>query len=107
MFHKKINKKVNKQNIRNSENWLFDDVSKILNIEILKHSRKIYDKEYEDTVNTQNEAFLSLHIRLNNQGLERHAEHYIFNWYTKLYIPSTLNIDLILLHTIDCVCRKC
>jgi len=41
---------------------------------------KIYDKEYEDTVNKQNEAFLSLHIRLNNQGLERHAEHYIFNW---------------------------
>ena len=54
----------------------------ILNIKMLKHSRKIYDKEYEDTVNTQNEAFLSLHIRLNNQGLERHAEHYIFNWYT-------------------------
>ena len=24
LFHKKINKKVNKQNIRNSENWLFD-----------------------------------------------------------------------------------
>ena len=22
-------------------------------------------------------------------------------------IPSTLNIDLILCHTIDCVCRKC
>ena len=57
----------------------------ILNIKILKHSRKIYDKEYEDTVNTQNEAFLSLHIRLNNQGLERHAEHYIFNWYIILY----------------------
>lgn len=53
----------------------------ILIIKMLKHSRKIYDKEYEDTVNTQNEAFLSLHIRLNNQGLERHAEHYIFNWY--------------------------
>ena len=29
MFHKKINKKVKKQNIQNSENWLFDDVSKI------------------------------------------------------------------------------
>ena len=29
VFHKKINKKVNKQNIRNSENWLFDDVSEI------------------------------------------------------------------------------
>ena len=58
----------------------------ILNIKMLKHSRKIYDKEYEDTVNTQNEAFLSLHIRLNNQGLERHAEHYIFNWYIILYI---------------------
>ena len=29
MFHKKINKKVNKQNIRNSENWLFDVVSEI------------------------------------------------------------------------------
>ena len=32
VFHKKINmnKKVNKQNIRNSENWLFDDVSELL-----------------------------------------------------------------------------
>ena len=30
MFHKKINKKVNKPNIRNLENWLFDDVSEIL-----------------------------------------------------------------------------
>jgi hypothetical protein len=29
VFHKKINKKVNKQNIRNSENWLLDDVSEI------------------------------------------------------------------------------
>ena len=58
----------------------------ILIIKMLKHSRKIYDKEYEDTVNTQNEAFLSLLIRLNNQGLERHAEHYIFNWYIILYI---------------------
>ena len=29
MFHKKVNKKVNKQNIRNSENWLFDDMSEI------------------------------------------------------------------------------
>ena len=29
MFHKKINKNVNKQNIRNSENWFFDDVSEI------------------------------------------------------------------------------
>ena len=29
LFHKKINKKVKKQNIRNSENWLFDDVSEI------------------------------------------------------------------------------
>ena len=29
VFHKKINKKVNKQNIRNLENWLFDDVSEI------------------------------------------------------------------------------
>ena len=29
VFHKKINNKVNKQNIRNSENWLFDDVSEI------------------------------------------------------------------------------
>ena len=28
-FHKKINKKVNKPNIWNSENWLFDDVSDI------------------------------------------------------------------------------
>jgi hypothetical protein len=26
VFHKKINKKVNKPNIRNSENWLCDDV---------------------------------------------------------------------------------
>ena len=34
VFHKKINKKVNKQNIRNSENWLLDDVSEI--IETLK-----------------------------------------------------------------------
>ena len=33
VFHKQINKKVNKQNIGNSENWLFDDVSKILNWE--------------------------------------------------------------------------
>ena len=30
MFHKKINKNVNKQNIGNSENWLFDDVSEIM-----------------------------------------------------------------------------
>ena len=27
--NKKINKKVNKQNIRNTENWFFDDLSKI------------------------------------------------------------------------------
>ena len=33
VFHKKINKKVNKQNIQNSENWLFDDVSEIQAIE--------------------------------------------------------------------------
>ena len=28
---------------------------------------------------------------------------------TNLYIPSTLNIDIIqcVAHTIDCVCRKC
>ena len=45
-------------------------------------SRKIYDKEYEDNINSKNEAFLSLHIRLNNQGLERHAEHYINSWGT-------------------------
>ena len=25
----------------------------------------------------------------------------------KLYVPSTLNIDLILWHTIECVCIKC
>ena len=66
----------------------------MLNIKILKHSRKIYDKEYEDTVNTQNEAFLSLHIRLNNQGLERHAEHYIFNWYIIIYISHCLDLNL-------------
>ena len=30
VFHKKINKKVNKQNIQNSKNWLFDDVSEII-----------------------------------------------------------------------------
>ena len=29
-FTKKINKKVNKQDSRNSENWLFDDVSEII-----------------------------------------------------------------------------
>ena len=34
VFHKKINKKVKKQNIRNSENWLFDDVSEIHIIKI-------------------------------------------------------------------------
>ena len=28
--HKKINKKVNKQNIPNLENWLCDDVSEIV-----------------------------------------------------------------------------
>ena len=27
--HKKSNKKVNKKNIQNSENWLFDDMSEI------------------------------------------------------------------------------
>ena len=32
VFHKKINKKVNKKNIRNSEDWLLDDVSEILNL---------------------------------------------------------------------------
>ena len=32
VFHKKINKKVYKQNNWNSENWLFDDVSKIKDI---------------------------------------------------------------------------
>ena len=40
VFHKKINKKVNKQNIRNSKNQLFDDVSEIylqnLNSDYLK-----------------------------------------------------------------------
>lgn len=41
---------------------------------------KIYDKEYSDMENYQNEAFLYLHIRLNNQKLERHAEFYIYDW---------------------------
>ena len=50
------------------------------------HFRKRYDQEDEDTVNKQNEAFLALHIRVNKHGLERHAEHYIFNWYIILYI---------------------
>ena len=34
MFHKKINKKVNKLNIRNSQNLLFGDASKILESEV-------------------------------------------------------------------------
>ena len=37
-FHKKINKKVNKQNIWNSENLLFDDVSEIQINKICKNN---------------------------------------------------------------------
>ena len=39
VFHKKINEKVNEQNNRNSENWLFDDVSEII-VNIVIH---LYD----------------------------------------------------------------
>ena len=33
-FTKNINKKVNKPNIQNSENWLFDDVSEIIDMNL-------------------------------------------------------------------------
>ena len=37
VLQKKINIKVNKRNIRNSENWLLDDVSEIINTLLSKN----------------------------------------------------------------------
>ena len=43
VFHKKINKRVNKQYIRNSENWLFDDVIEIFVTSVSDNKQKRTD----------------------------------------------------------------
>ena len=57
VFHKKIDKKVNKQNIQNSENWLFDDVSEI-------------EINFKDEVKTLSEIFPPFKKIMSNRPLQ-------------------------------------